>query len=792
MFQAKWIHNRAVTTLFAICCATGLFFYLEQEGLLESFDNVLKTLRYELASKSPSGDVVLVEIDSQSLLELDSWPWPRRYHAQVLDNLMDLGADVVAFDVDFSSTSNAEDDLSLASALERAGGYAYTAAFDRNSTITNQILRSEPLEIFSQQADPVLVNVFLDREGRASTFPAYSGGTLPRIFSLATTLGKPKTVPPPLIHFDYRIDIGQVDRISYADALRGDVDAARVQGKQIVIGASAFELRDFFETPRFGIIPGPLLQILALETVKNGYYITDAGPWPGIVWIVLMTALGTIVSIYIGRFNIIYVGIFGLIGSEIGALLLFNVFHIEVSTSIVLFVVPLSVAIEVMTASAMWFKQRQAMQKRLEYLAMYDEVTGVYSYPGFVQTVGSRAKNSAELTMMILSIQRLNIVRGALGKGVADETLRKIAERLQALCANPIGKVTQNEFAIAFDKKLDGSQLEEMTADALHKVCEPYSVNGHTILIEVQAAVAKQDDPTEGIEATLNNARIALDAKAAEQTKNHTIKLYSPNLGVEISDRQRMDIKMRDAIQNDEFRLAYQPQIDLKTGELIGVEALIRWHSPEGIISPVQFIDLAEETGFVVQLGTWVIEEACRITSEWGWSGVLSVNVSPLQLELSDVPAITKQALKRFKYPAERFCIEITESVLMTKGEEALDTLRALQKLGCTIAIDDFGTGYSSLSYLTQLPFDKLKIDQSFVRGMESNRDNQTIVETMVGLSHKLGKSVIAEGVETKGEAQLLRDMDCEVGQGYYFARPVDARTLTKIIMAAQRVKVAS
>ncbi|MCB9993027.1 MAG: EAL domain-containing protein [Hyphomicrobiaceae bacterium] len=776
---------RTLISLAAILAVAGLFIMLENAGMMTSFDRGLKEIRYEMNSRNPSGDVVLIEIDSQSLQELNVWPWPRRYHAQVLRNLIDMGAADVVFDIDFSSKSTPEDDQALADALDYAGGYAYLAAFDQVSGITGDILRSAPDDRLAKYADPVLVNVDLDRDGMAVTFPTYSTGHHAMVESLATTLGMPQYAPPQRMLFDYRIDLNKVDRISYIDVYNNKVDPARIANKQVIVGASAIELRDFFETPRFDVVPGPLLQVLALETVKSGRVLTDYGVAPTLIYLALLFVAGALMRWRFGHKGVVITGVAGLIIGEVLALLALQFYDMQMATSIGLFLIPISIGIETISEGTVWFLQRQSMQKRLQYLARHDEVTGVLSYAGLTERLDHEIRDGKAHTILLIAIQRMGIVRAALGLQVANETMRETARRIKATCDKSVGMAAPGVFAIAFDRQLSAEQLEEMTADMLMRLKEPYLVDGHTILIDTEVAIAQSGHEPETAADLINHARIALDTPDAERTEAQSFALYVPELADRIAARQRMDIAMRRAIERDEFRLVFQPQIDLRSGGLIGVEALIRWHSAEmGLVSPAQFVDLAEETGFVVDLGKWVLEESCRIVSQWGWQGLLSVNVSPVQLELSDVPATVEAALARSDYPAKRLCLEITEQVLVNRSHGVIDALHQFQALGSSIAIDDFGTGYSSLSYLSRLPFNKIKIDQSFVREMDGHRANRQIVETIVDLAHRLGKTVIAEGIETADQAKMLREMGCEAGQGYYFARPVDAITLTKLILA--------
>lgn len=773
---------RKILTITAALMSLALFMLMENAGLFRSIDRSTQTLRYNLASVDPSQDIILVEIDKESLLELNTWPWARRYHAELLKQLLEMGADEVAFDIDFSSKSNSVDDLIFAEALENAGGYAYLAAFDQISGASGETLRSVPLEMFTQFAESVLVNIELHADGAAVRFPTVSKGDGQKIPSIAALFGQPQHVLPQDMRLDYRIDIRKIDRISYMSILNGTVDPQRIAGKKIVVGATAIELQDLFETVRFGVIPGPLLHVLAAESVKTGVILRDFGSLPSFIQLVLLLMIGAFMRSHVMR---VVVGVAGLVGIEIAALLVLWAFNIEMATSVSFFAIPTILAIDLISAGTVWLEEREAAQQRLRYLATHDVNTDVYSYRGLIEKLEADPVFETDFTVMLVAIKRLDVVRGALGQGVANEAIKEIADRLKIQFQAPIGLISESVFAVAVSGECEPKQIEEYATDIVYVLRVPYDIRGHDILIDVEIATAQRIDPADAPEKVIGDAQIALEDTANTRADNKYFRSFSPAQREKIVARQSLDIAMRQAIERNEFRLAFQPQVDLNTGQLVGVEALIRWHSRErGIISPAEFVALSEETGFIVELGTWVIQEACRIVAPWRWDGVLSVNVSALQLQMSDVPAIISEALAKTGYPANQLCLEVTESVLADDSEAAGAILAKFHDIGVTVAIDDFGTGYSSLSYLSQLNFDKLKIDQSFVRDIDKNANNLAIVQTMVDLAHKLEKTVIAEGMETEVEAELIKRTGCEIGQGYWFGKPIDALTLSERIMS--------
>jgi EAL domain-containing protein (putative c-di-GMP-specific phosphodiesterase class I) len=240
-----------------------------------------------------------------------------------------------------------------------------------------------------------------------------------------------------------------------------------------------------------------------------------------------------------------------------------------------------------------------------------------------------------------------------------------------------------------------------------------------------------------------------------------------------LKEKQDMDAALREAIEHRQLSLTFQPQVALSDERLVGVEALVRWQHPDlGIVSPARFIPVAEETGLIIEIGRWVLVEACREVVNWPEEIKLAVNVSPVQFVMSDVVRDVREALEVSGLPPHRLDIEITEGMFVSKSQAVIDTLQKLRDMGLGIALDDFGTGYSSLSYLGRLPLDKIKIDQSFVKSLPGDAEAGAIIRAVMTLSETLDKIVVAEGIESADQAWMLRMMGCQIGQGYYFGRP--------------------
>jgi predicted signal transduction protein with EAL and GGDEF domain len=305
----------------------------------------------------------------------------------------------------------------------------------------------------------------------------------------------------------------------------------------------------------------------------------------------------------------------------------------------------------------------------------------------------------------------------------------------------------------------------------------PYELEGQEIVIGTSVGIALAPDGHVSPDQLLKHADLALYRAKAEGRS--TFRFFEPEMDAELQARRALEGDLRKALANREFELYYQPQINIRANEISGFEALLRWRHPErGIISPVEFIPVAEDIGLIASLGEWVIEQACREASSWPEGIKVAVNLSPVQFRYRGLVQIVGKSLLQSGLSPSRLELEITESVLLQDNDMTLATLHQLRRLGVRIAMDDFGTGYSSLSYLRSFPFDKIKIDQSFVRELSSRADCLAIVQSIASLGANLGMATVAEGVETEDQFQQIRAAGCTEVQGYYFGRPKPASEL--------------
>jgi diguanylate cyclase (GGDEF)-like protein/PAS domain S-box-containing protein len=435
--------------------------------------------------------------------------------------------------------------------------------------------------------------------------------------------------------------------------------------------------------------------------------------------------------------------------------------------------------------------ERKRAEARLAFMAQHDGLTGLPNRNLLRQQMDeilSHTRRSAEkAAVLVLGLDNFKAVNDALGHGIGDKLLRNVAKRLRSTLReqDTLARLNSDEFAIVQSGLTRPEDAVLLAKRVLEAISDPYMLDGHSVVIGASIGIAMAPGDGDESEKLLKNADMALSRAKNEQ--RGTFSFFEAGMDARAQSRRRIEIDLRDAIENDVLRPYYQPLIDLSSGRITGFEALVRWPHPErGMVSPAEFIPVAEETGLINGLGGLMLRRACMDAAVWPDDVRVAVNLSPLQFRTGNLLSIVMDALKQSGLPAKRLELEITETLLLEKSSQVLATLHALRALGVHISMDDFGTGYSSLSYLRSFPFDKIKIDQSFVRGLDANRDAQAIVRSIVSLGIGLGVIITAEGVETEAELSCLRTEGCHEGQGFLFSR---ARPNTEIIglLKAQR-----
>jgi two-component system CheB/CheR fusion protein len=425
-------------------------------------------------------------------------------------------------------------------------------------------------------------------------------------------------------------------------------------------------------------------------------------------------------------------------------------------------------------------------QSRVEFLATHDELTGLPNRTLFMdrlrQAIAHSGRNGTSFAVLFLDLDNFKVINDSMGHAAGDDLLKEIANRLRDCMrtGDTVSRFGGDEFAMLVE---DATAIEaEMAASRIAEAMQrPHPINRQSVYPGASVGICIY--PNDGLdpETLLKNADSAMyQAKDGGKRAHH---FFTNELKQIADERLKLESALRNAIESDELFLVYQPQIDIASGQIVGVEALTRWRHPvEGLIPPSKFIPLAEQVGIIDRLGEWIATTACKQMAQWVATGApiprVSINVSPYQFRRTHIPALMLRLLSQYQLDAEHVMLELTESALAADIEQAQQLLQELKSLGIRLSIDDFGTGYSSLSYLTKLPIHELKIAQQFVVDLAHNTDAQAIAKTILLMAQTLGFSVVAEGIETAEQLAVLRSYGCDIGQGYFFARPMLAEDL--------------
>lgn len=426
--------------------------------------------------------------------------------------------------------------------------------------------------------------------------------------------------------------------------------------------------------------------------------------------------------------------------------------------------------------------EHKRAEERVRHLAHHDSLTGLPNRFALLvhlnQALPEARRRGWNVAAMFIDLDRFKYINDTLGHSVGDELLREVAIRLNntVRASDTVARLGGDEFVVLLPDIGSAADAATIAGKIINSFAAPIQVGSHELHTSPSIGIALF--PSDGVDGDtiLRHADTAMyHAKAAGR---NNYQFYSEEMNKAASERLHIESKLRQAIARNEFALCFQPQVSARTGRPTGVEALIRWHHPtEGVISPVRFIPIAEETGLIVAIGEWVLREACMEMQRWQQAGLpplrVAVNVSARQLRRRDFIEMVAGALAQSGLDPDLLELEITESAVMENPEEAIQILQALQRMGPTLAIDDFGTGYSSLAYLKLFPIDYLKIDRSFVADIEHDLNDRAIAFGTIALAHSLGLNVIAEGVETEDQLELLRTNGCDEIQGYLMSPPL-------------------
>ncbi len=447
-----------------------------------------------------------------------------------------------------------------------------------------------------------------------------------------------------------------------------------------------------------------------------------------------------------------------------------------------------------LTRSIRYAIERNRAEQQLLHNAFHDTLTGLANRALFgdrldMAMAGARRRPTGQFAVLFFDLDRFKNINDSLGHNVGDQLLVALARRLETIIrpGDTVARIGGDEFAILVNDMHDVADAIQVAERILEGFKDPFHIDCNEVFVSASIGIAVHDHATTEADAMLRDADIAMyRAKAAGKGR---YEIFNPEMHASAVALLKIETELRRALNRGEFIMHYQPIVALKERKILGFEGLVRWQHPErGLVAPAGFITVAEETGLIVPLGWWVMEQSCRQIREWQSEFpmdpplFISVNVSGRIFADHHVVEGILDILGRTGLPPESLRLEVTENVILEHSESVMAKMQQLRAKGVQLSIDDFGTGYSSLSYLQRFQYDTLKIDRSFISGMQPGTDSQAIVETILTLASTLGIGVIAEGIETAEQMIKLRDLDCPQGQGFWFARPVNPMVIEEML----------
>ncbi len=729
-------------------------------GSTSALDEQVRLLRDHARPQLASGKIAIVEIDAKSLQAIADWPWPRRHHAALIDQLRRAGAATIVFDVDFSSSSNPADDNALADALARADGAVVLPTF-RQPVSEGSTNFSENLPITRLRDHAFLgsVNVQPDADGqlRHYSYGTVTGGT-PRPSIAALLAASPGNIGMSF-RIDTAIDPATIPRVSAIDVLSGN--AAVLKGRSVLIGATAIEMGDRYIVPGHGVLPGVVVQALAAETLVHGTTNPDWGWWPALLLTALLLGAGLRRRRYwpvvAAALTIIFVAPLVIEGMRIGSLQ----------------IVPAALLLALnATVVALLGLRRKLSDSRL-----IDATTGLPNTRALIKSCRDRGP----VALAVVRLPQFDEISTVLSGEDRGVLMAQVINRLLvAFPATQIHTIESGLLAWSCVTPVD-SDLADAAA-ALFRA--PIPLASRSVLVSPVFGVSQGD----GVDAEHLLARASIAARQAQAAgrrwayESSTISRDADRSIALITDVER-------AIADDEIYVVYQAKWDISAARVSGAEALVRWHHPVfGPLSPDEFIPVLESNGQMRMLTLAVVDICLSQLHKWHAQGIsigVAVNISATLLDDRDFIADITHRLDARGSLARSLTFELTESATVTSTETAVAALTAFRSFGARVSIDDYGTGQATLAYLKSFPADEIKIDKSFVTNMLDSNSDAIVVRSTIELAHQLGFSVVAEGVEDAACLARLADYGCDTAQGWVIGKPVRAEDFIQIRKAA-------
>lgn len=769
-----------------LLCACLLLTTAHLSGALKPLDDNLAAQRARMLERAPSGSLVVVAIDSESLRAADEWPWPRERFAVAIQNLREAGVALVGFDVDFSARSSGADDSALRTAIDADPGSIVLPTFIQPGPNTE----NAPLATLSRNAILGSVNVRLDSDGRVRRYQrGYSHDDHHHAAMAAVLAGAPYGETAPFL-IDYGIRGGEIDTISFEDVYRGAFDAERVRGKTILVGATALELGDEFSTPIQSSMSGVFVHALAYESLVQGRALLEPN---GVLTLGLALLALSLLWPRPGPLNLRR--LFIRQGAVLSAALLVPLAlqaasPISANLGLVLLTqamcAALSVYRELNRRAAEILRQRE---EHLSFVALHDPETELPNRRAMLEELQRRleAQSAADgkiIVALAFGIDRFAILRGAIGYGNANKLVQGLSSRIGECSGQAsVFHISTSVLGVVLTAASE-EDARRLCAETLNKLDATVIIDGQSIEVSIHAGSALAMAGVGAAENLLEQTTLALD-QARLQGLRHV--RYAAENVADPKIQLALIAEVSIGLSRGEFTLLYQAKASLHGRHIVGAEALMRWRHPiHGQISPEQFIQVAEETGSIDELTRWAlgqaIEDQAALLAQ-GVDKIISINVSGRLLADADFCEFAIGAVQR---AGARICLEITETAIIGDPLAALSSIAAFRAAGIKVSVDDYGSGLSSLAYLKQIDADELKLDKSLIRDLTTNVRERLILKSTVDLAHGLGMSVVAEGVEDEATLAVLTALGCDQGQGYLIARPSSLADLAGLCRSAE------
>lgn len=730
-------------------------------GIAPGLEQTNRDARSAIFERNASEKIVVVEMDSRSLKEIGNWPWSREIHAKLIQQLSRQGAAQVAFDIDFSASSDVRADQILADTIKTSDAQVILATFrQRSSTLSNNYIENLPLESLRSNSLLASVNVHPDELGQVSY---YAHGTeiagQPRP-TLAAMLTNSNGQIGNSFLLDQAIDLNSIPSMSAIDVINGKIDRDKIAGRTFIVGASAIELGDHYATPHAGVIPGVFIHALAAETLLSGH---DLPTLDGMTILALTIALAALwwqlmAHTKSGQNRLILPLFSGLLIAVNWALYAFTIAELEISLSLI-FLGCLYIAI--------WIIQMLRTMKRERHT---DLATGLPNSAAMML----QAKNYADVRLAVAQIANFAETESLLEPDQQSALIVSMANRLSLLAQDEqIFRTSRDQLAWFISEEY-ADRLDEHFETAVSFSNAPAIIEGQRM--RQATHLGYNEGASDRWPKLIGDASIAAH-KAAEL--NYRWMKFSQDINEIISEKISILNDIDHAMMVGDIWVAYQPKLDMHNDEINAAEALVRWNHPKrGTIGPDRFIPVLEEQGRIADLTLHVLKTALKDTNNWARSGLIincSVNVSAALLADEKFVSLAMDLVQRSEVPADQISFEITETAALSDLDRAKAVLQGIREIGVKLSIDDYGTGQSNLSYMQGFPADEIKIDQSFIKSMVNRDVDRVMVSSTIEMAHKMNFKVVAEGVEDLECLLLLKKFGCDVAQGWHIGKPIDA-----------------